>query len=122
MMIKEPEDCVRRLAKHIDVNLTQAELSKVVACMDKKWAIENVDPYLTEAKTPFSPPSRHGVSKSGFILDSSKEAEKLTIEQEIEIRSVFSEKIQAIIGQTEDPAAAANALSFFEENREYFTK
>jgi hypothetical protein len=25
-------------------------------CMDKKWALENIDPYLTEALTPLSPP------------------------------------------------------------------
>jgi hypothetical protein len=122
MMIKQPEDCVRKLADHIGVNLTQTELNKVVACMDKKWAIDNIDPYLNESITPYSPPNNHGISKSGFIVDVSKVTEKLSVEQEIEIRLVYTQRIQAIISQSESPSAAANALSFFEENREYFTK
>jgi hypothetical protein len=68
MMIKEPENCVRKLSKLINVNLTQEEVSKVVTCMDKKWALENIDPYLFEARTPLSPPAstRHKMSKSGL--------------------------------------------------------
>jgi ssRNA-specific RNase YbeY (16S rRNA maturation enzyme) len=62
------------------------------------------------------------MSKSGFIVDSSKFEEKLSIEQETEIRLVNTQKIRALILQTEDPSKAANALSFYEENREYFTK
>jgi hypothetical protein len=65
-MIKEPENCVRKLAKLIDVNLTQEELRKVVMCMDKKWALENIDPYLTEALTPLSPPVSSYVHISCF--------------------------------------------------------
>jgi hypothetical protein len=122
MMIKQPEDCARKLADHIDVNLTQTELNKVVSCMDKKWAMDNIDPYLAELITPYSPPNRHGISKSGFIVDVSKVMEKLSVEQETEIRLAYTQKIQAIISQSENPSAAANALSFFEENREYFTK
>eukprot|EP00596_Hydrurales_sp_CCMP1899_P001439 CAMPEP_0119037558 /NCGR_PEP_ID=MMETSP1177-20130426/5991_1 /TAXON_ID=2985 /ORGANISM="Ochromonas sp, Strain CCMP1899" /LENGTH=121 /DNA_ID=CAMNT_0006999005 /DNA_START=712 /DNA_END=1077 /DNA_ORIENTATION=- len=121
-MIKEPEDCVRKLAKHIDVNLTQEELNKVVKCMDKKWALENIDPYLSAGiNTPYSPPF-NGTSRSGFIVDVSVVKEKLTEDQETEIRLVHTERIQAIIADTENPTAAANALSYFNENKDYFSK
>jgi oligoribonuclease NrnB/cAMP/cGMP phosphodiesterase (DHH superfamily) len=122
MMIKEPENCVRKLAKLIDVNLTQEELNKVVTCMDKKWALENIDPYLSSGiQTSYSPPF-NGSSRSGFIVDVSTVKEKLTKDQETEIKLVNTERIQAIIADTGNPTAAANALSYFSENREYFTK
>lgn len=122
MMVEQPEDCVLKLAQHINVTLTPAELIKVVSCMDKKWAIENIDPYLSAAKGPYSPPDPHGISKSAFIVNTSKITEKLSIEQQTEIRLVNTQRIQVIISNSENPSAAANALSFFEENREYFTK
>ena len=93
--------------------------------MDKKWALEHVDPYLHQAKTPFSPPDRDNQSHSAFIVDT-KGMEKFTVAQELEIRQEYTRKIQKIMGDLNSPdvalaTAAANAKSFYEHNRDYFS-
>jgi len=102
------------------VNLTEVETQSVTEKMDKKWALENVDPYLFQAKTPFSPPERDGVSKSGFIVDSAAVKEKLSKAQEEEIRAEYTKKIKALM-TSEDPSVVANATSFYYANRSYFS-
>jgi hypothetical protein len=57
-MVNETLSAVRYLAAHMNVELTEVQMNKVVTYMDKKWALEHVDPYLYAAKTPFSPPDR----------------------------------------------------------------
>jgi hypothetical protein len=118
-MVKTPVDAVKKIAAHMRVPLTEAQVQKVVMCMDKKWALENIDPYLYQIKTPFSPPERENQSKSAFIVDETKVTEKLTPAQELEIRQEYTRKIQKIMTGA-DAVAAANASSFFEAHREYF--
>ena len=119
-MVQEPEQAVKRLASYMKVTLTQDEVHKVVTCMDKKWAIEHVDPYLYSPKTPFTPPDRDAASKSAFIVDTNSITEKFTKEEEHEIRLEYTRKIKAIMEQKEDLAAAANAASFFQAHPSYF--
>ena len=120
MLVQQPEAAVRNLARHMRVDLSDAELAKVVAKMDKKWALEHVDPYCFEAKTPFSPPERAGQSKSGFITNVDSFAEKLSKQQEAEVRSEYTKRVKAIMANKEDAAAAANAASFYKAHAEYF--
>jgi hypothetical protein len=54
-------------------------------------------------------------------VDLSAVTEKLSPAQENEIRDAFTHKIKVIMEQTEDVAAAANAVSFYEANRSYFS-
>jgi len=119
-MVKSPVDSVRKIASHMKVGLTEVEIKSVAEKMDKKWALENVDPYLFQAKTPFSPPERDGVSKSGFIVDSAAVKEKLSKDQEEEIRTEYTKKIKTLM-TSEDPAVVANATSFYYANRSYFS-
>ena len=112
---------------HMKVALTENQINTVVQKMDKKWALEHVDPYLYQAKTPFSPPDRDNQTHSAFIVDTTKgNMEKFTKVQEVEIRQEYTRKIQQIMEHlnSEDVAlatAAANAKSFYEHNREYFS-
>jgi hypothetical protein len=53
-LIRSPIDGVKKIAKHMNVELTDPQLQTCVLKMDKKWALANVDPYLFQAKTPFS--------------------------------------------------------------------
>jgi hypothetical protein len=121
MMVQQPERAVRQLAAHMEVQLTDEQVATVVTKMDKKWALANVDPYLYAAKTPFSPPDRGNQSKSGFIVDTATIKEKLSATQETEIRDEYTRKIRVIMDNAQDPVAAANAKSFFESNRSYFS-
>lgn len=109
------------------VSLTENQVNTVVQKMDKKWALSHIDPYLFQAKTPFSPPDRGNQTHSAFIVDTTKgDLEKFTAEQEVEIRQEYSRKIQKIMSHlnSEDmtlATAAANAKSFYEHNRDYFS-
>lgn len=121
-MVNEPERAVRQLATHMRVDLTDAQVEMVVRKMDKEWALENIDPHLFQAKTPFSPPDRDNQSKSGFIVDTNNITEKLTAAQEGDIRDEYTRMIRFLMDNTQDPVAAANATSFFENNRSYFSE
>ena len=86
--------------------------------MDKKWALKNVDPYLHEAKTPFSPPEHTG---SGFIVTDNQVQDSFSAEQQAEIRAVYTQKIRKIINDTGDAANAEDAKSFYEAHRTFFS-
>ena len=86
--------------------------------MDKKWALKHIDPYLAEAKTPFSPPEHTG---SGFIVADNQIQEKFSTEQKNEIRADYTRKIQAVMTDTSDIISANNAKSFYEAYRHYFS-
>jgi len=125
-MVDKPADCVRKLSAHMKVQLTEEEQSEVVRKMSKSWALEHVDPYLHEAKTPFSPPDREGMSKSGFIANANAFKEKFSKEQEAEIRTAYTNKLRAILeagilsGDAQAAARAATANSFLNANPNYF--
>lgn len=119
-MVTNPAEAVRKIANHMRVNLTDDEARLVVMKMDKQWALQNVDPYLFKAHTPFSPPDRDSTSKSGFIVNSDAIKEKLTKEQERSIREEYTRKIKAVMEDTGDASAAANATSFYNAHNRYF--
>ena len=111
------------------IPLTETQIKTVVQKMDKKWALEHVDPYLYQAKTPFSPPDRDNQTHSAFIVDTTKETtgiEKFTVAQEQEICQEYTRKMHKIMEHLDSSdaalaTAAANAKSFYEHNRCYFT-
>jgi hypothetical protein len=121
-LIRSPIDGVKKIAKHMNVELTDPQLQTCVLKMDKKWALANVDPYLFQAKTPFSPPDRDGMSSSGFIVNSAHVKEgKFSAHQENDVREAYTKKIRAIISDS-NPVKAELARSFFEAHRDYFSK
>jgi hypothetical protein len=59
----------------------------------------SIHKFIAGINTPYSPPF-NGTSRSGFIVDVSVVKEKLTEDQETEIRLVNTERIQAVIADT----------------------
>lgn len=116
-MVRNPAECVRRLAAHTSVELTDEQVQMVVHKMSKEYALVHVDPYHNEAKTPFSPPEAIG---SNFIVADGQVKERLSLDQERGVRSEFTRKIRAVMADNADPARASNAASFFAANRAYF--